>query len=321
MDNNILENIACFETLILIKIRKNDNVVFSPFEYISGSFESVGVNNFKNFNELISSIYKSATICEGIGYYEYCNQIKESIYYCQSQGIRHSFILPILYKDKTYYFLMNITRSGEDINALFIYFEKETGLYDIESYLSGTFKDNLTGLFNYNTFASHIRDNRRNGYLCLFDLNKFKYINDTFGHDIGDKVLISIANFLIKIASMSEVFYRRSGDEFLILVFEKPLEYVLNLMNKIESHIEELNKELKKDFDCSAAFGLLELKFPKEEEPFDLDTQAELIDLAMYQAKGAKKRYHLITHEDALEIIKKGDLKERIARLSKTIRR
>ena len=216
---------------------------------------------------------------------------------------------------------MNISKSNEGISALFIYFEKETGLYDIEKYMSGTFKDNLTGLFNYNTFVSHIKDNKRNGYLCLFDLNKFKYINDTFGHEIGDKVLINIGNYLISIATMGEAFYRRSGDEFLILFFEKPLKYVLSIIDKIEKHIEEISKELKMDFDCSAAFGILEIKFPKGEDMLDENNQSELIDLAMYQAKKAGKRYHLITYEDAKSIIEKGDLKQRIAKISKDIKR
>lgn len=314
-----LQDLSCFDTLILVKVKKSENINYSPFEYLSGSFTSTGLKDFKNFDDLISSIYKSAPICEGIGYYEYCNQIKEAIYYCLTQGVRHSFILPLIHKGKTYYFLMNITKNEEDINVLFIYIEKETGLYDIESYLAGTFKDNLTGLFNYRTYVSHINDNKRDGYLCLFDLNKFKYINDTFGHDIGDKVLISIGDFLISTASMSEVYYRRSGDEFLILVFEKPVSHVLKVVERIEKHIESIGNELHFDFKCSAAFGILELK--NSENELDADTKSQLIDLAMYQAKKAGKRYHLITDEDAKTIIKQGTLEERIAEISKSIRR
>ena len=105
MENkDLLGKLSDFDTLILVKIKKSDDILFAPFEYLTGSFKSVGIKDFHNFNELISSIYKSATICEGIGYYEFCNQVKESIYYCQSQGIRHSFILPLSYNDETYYF-------------------------------------------------------------------------------------------------------------------------------------------------------------------------------------------------------------------------
>ena len=317
MSNDFKKTISSFDSLILVKVKEeNDNIFQSTFTYELGSFNIVGFKDFANFNQLISCIYRSAAICEGIGYYEYRNQIKESIYYCLKEGRGVSFILPLRKKGKkgkTYYFLANLNKSGDTINVLFVCFDNKSELYSFEEFSSGTFKDSLTGLFNYRTLVSHIKDNRRKGYLCLYDLNKFKCVNDTFGHETGDDVLQLVAKYLISIASMNEVFYRRSGDEFVILVFEKNMKYVLNLINKIESYLETVPGQLNKDFVCSAAFGILELKEVKENEtPLDYETQSKLIDLAMYQAKRANKLYHFISYNDAMDILKKGDIDERI---------
>ena len=321
MKSELTNALESFESLILVKIDNSDDIYQSDFQYISGSFSVAGFKNFINFNQVIKSIYRSAPICEGIGYYEYCNDIKEAIYFCITEGKKASFILPLRKNGKngqTYYFLMNISKVGDSINALFIHFDEKSGLYNIEDFSSGTFKDSLTGLFNYKTLVSHISENKRKGYLCLYDLNKFKEINDNFGHEIGDDVLIEIANYLISISSMNEVFYRRSGDEFVILIFEKSFNYTLKLINKIERFIESIPALLKKEFEVSAAFGVLELI---ENSVFNYETQSKLIDLAMYQAKKSHKLYHFISYADAIGIIDKGDLDERIDSIASSLKR
>ena len=315
MDKQSLDK---FTTLILVNVQGDLNSIYSsPFKYEVGSFNVAGIDNIHDFNELINSLYRSSPICEGIGYYEYCNQIKESIYFCLKDDIKASFIIPLRKNHKTHYFLMNINKSENGINALFVYFDNSK-IYNFEEFSSGTFKDALTGLFNYKTLVTHISDNKRRGFLCLFDLNKFKPINDELGHEMGDKVLISIAKYLISISSMNEVFYRRSGDEFMILVFEQDINYVISLIQRIEEHIENLTNELHKDIHTSAAFGILELAIGSS---LDYEMQSKLTDLAMYQAKKSHKLYHYITHEDAINIIAKGDLDSRISEIAKEIKR
>lgn len=318
MENKNNDIVSNFTSLILLKVNKGKDIFASAFRYISGSFSSFGFKDYKNFDELIASIYKKAPICEGIGYYEYKNQIKEGINYCLSDGSGTSFIIPLRREDKTHYFIMNVSKNNEDMYVLFMYFDDKSGLYNLDDYSSGTFKDGLTGLFNYRTLVSHISENQRRGYLCLFDLNGFKQINDNLGHEIGDEVLRDIGNYLISISTMREVFYRRSGDEFMILIFEEDMNYVLSLINKIEEHIESLPKILNKEFVISAAYGILELN---EDDNEGYEYRSKLTDLAMYQAKKSNKLYHYISHEDAVSIMKKGDLDQRIKQIAHKIGR
>ena len=321
MDNNIKEILSNFKTFVLVKVDSDLNSIYqSHFSYVLGDFSLFNFKNYASFNDLINSIYRSAPICEGVGYYEYINQIKESIYFCLKNGNESSFIIPLRKdgEDKTHYFLMNLSSKDEAVYAFFTYFDQNAKLYNFEDFSSGTFKDELTGLFNYRTLVNHINENNRDGYLILFDLNGFKKINDNNGHEIGDIVLKEIANFLISTSSMQEVYYRRSGDEFMILIFEIDISYVFFLINLIERFIESIPQRIHKDIACSAAYGILELKKDNE---FGYVVSSKLTDLAMYQAKNSHKLYHYISHQDALNIIKMGNLDERIKEIANKIGR
>ena len=318
MNNNLKETLSRFDTLLLAKVKPEEDIYQSKFDFLSNSFELFKINNIHCFYDLIDSINRHSPMVEGIGYYEYCNRIKEGLFFCLRDGIDASFILPLKRGKETLYFLMNVNKKEDELYILFINFDNKSGLYNFEELSKGTFIDELTGLFNYKTLVKHVSENNRNGFLVLFDLNGFKQINDTHGHEIGDEVLRDIGNYLISISSSKEVFYRRSGDEFVIMVFEQDKEYVLSLIKDIEKHIESISKNINKDFKISAAFGILEIN---QYDYVGYDIRSKLVDLAMYQAKKSKKQYHYISIEDALSIIKNGDLDERINEIASKIGR
>ena len=113
------------------------------------------------------------------------------------------------------------------INALEM-LEKQQQIKNINSKLeSAAITDNLTGLYNrdgfYNMTDSIIRESRQSGELVdlsilYIDLDNFKYYNDTFGHDIGDFILRSIANLLKDATDEMGYTIRFGGDEFLIIL-------------------------------------------------------------------------------------------------------
>ncbi|KMT22854.1 GGDEF domain-containing protein [Clostridium cylindrosporum] len=79
--------------------------------------------------------------------------------------------------------------------------------------------DKLTGLYNRNCYENKIEelikmDSDVYGALAFIDVNNFKYYNDTFGHNEGDRILIEIANILKSLVDGSTVVFRISGDEF-----------------------------------------------------------------------------------------------------------
>ena len=81
--------------------------------------------------------------------------------------------------------------------------------------------DPLTGLYNRSSFELLQRQNRDRGFaLLLIDVDKFKLINDTYGHDMGDKVLTRVARVLVDSFRESDKVCRIGGDEFCVLMLD-----------------------------------------------------------------------------------------------------
>jgi diguanylate cyclase (GGDEF)-like protein len=100
--------------------------------------------------------------------------------------------------------------------------------------------DNLTGLYNRHRFKQQLNFmidscNRSGAKFALlyFDLDEFKYINDSFGHSSGDSVLLRTASEISSLVRGAEMFARLGGDEFAILTALKPEDDVAALPERI----------------------------------------------------------------------------------------
>lgn len=87
------------------------------------------------------------------------------------------------------------------------------------------FLDPLTGLANrlllmdrFEVAMRHARRSRKKFAVLMLDLNKFKSINDTYGHAAGDKVLVAVSQRLVSIVRESDTVARLGGDEFVLIV-------------------------------------------------------------------------------------------------------
>ena len=87
------------------------------------------------------------------------------------------------------------------------------------------FFDPLTGLANrlllmdrFEVAMRHTKRSRKKFALLMLDLNKFKAINDTYGHAAGDKVLVTVAQRLMSIVRESDTVARLGGDEFVLII-------------------------------------------------------------------------------------------------------
>jgi len=150
------------------------------------------------------------------------------------------------------------------------------------------FSDPLTGAYNRRWFSDYYLQDERfqnDGFIAFIDLDKFKRINDKYGHIIGDQVLKYLVKFLEKELVYSGIdIVRYAGDEFLLL-FNKNKSTILNA-EKIVTDIQEKisHQKLKsskiKELQFSFSFGFSH--FSKGDYAEDILNQ---VDDLMYQNK------------------------------------
>jgi two-component system, cell cycle response regulator len=98
------------------------------------------------------------------------------------------------------------------------------------------FEDELTGLYNRRFLHNYFEQNIQWGSLeenlvslIMMDLDRFKSINDSYGHEAGDLALIHIANILKDVASEKYLSIRYSGDEFILILPQTDKQAALNV--------------------------------------------------------------------------------------------
>ena len=135
------------------------------------------------------------------------------------------------------------------------------------------------------------RENKNISIICI-DIDFFKQINDTYGHDIGDEVLKFVANKMIKSVRKSDIVARTGGEEFTILLHNTDENSALIIAEKLRTSIEN-NNYTKDDLEVKVtiSLGISQLKGDDEE----LDFIISRADKALYIAKKNRNKsviYH-----------------------------
>ncbi|MDD5372683.1 MAG: GGDEF domain-containing protein [Sulfurimonas sp.] len=135
---------------------------------------------------------------------------------------------------------------------------------EIERLKKSVYRDELTDVFNRKWLHDYCLEDesqrfKNSGTLAIIDLNYFKTINDTYGHIIGDKVLIYIANQLKK---TNESIVRYGGDEFIIIFSASTTkESAYAKLTKIREDVVKKHLVAKESsFKVSFSFGICEFK-------------------------------------------------------------
>lgn len=153
--------------------------------------------------------------------------------------------------------------------------------------------DSLTNVNNRRIFDDYLQAllsdeeiTESNIYVALLDIDNFKKINDTYGHLIGDDLLVSFAEKAREIILTPNILARWGGDEFAIIYFGNE-DIVKSKMNDLLVTIRNIGKT--KNLDSTISIGLTRLK--------PLDTVIDLLsraDLALYEAKSNGRNKFII---------------------------
>ena len=171
----------------------------------------------------------------------------------------------------------------ETLNDLAAIVEQELAITQLAT------QDELTGLSNRRGFvalAQHsLEINTRQDSpvsLVFIDLNKFKSINDQFGHSEGDHVLSTFAKLMKSIFRNADLLARLGGDEFVILLNNTLQPDAKELMKKFQHSLKQSNQTANRGYDISFSHGVVEFDTHKHSS-----IEALLVDgdLLMYKQK------------------------------------
>ncbi len=157
--------------------------------------------------------------------------------------------------------------------------------------------DNLTELANRKLFhdtleraLSHANRHKSKVFLLLADLDRFKEVNDSHGHQAGDRVLREVAVRLSKSSRREDLVARIGGDEFAVLIdHAQAVDDALAMVNKIVAAFETPVEVDDNSFDIGISIGVA--VYP--DDGGDIETVMQAADLAMYEAKSAGGGYRL----------------------------
>ena len=124
-------------------------------------------------------------------------------------------------------------------------------------------------------------------HLVMLDIDNFKKINDTYGHDIGDKVLINVSSKIKDILKDDEIFARIGGEEFSIIFTNSDIEKAYVITEIIRKEIENSKISINKDnevISCTISFGLV-----SRNDNNTLDSILKNADTLLYEAKDRGK--------------------------------
>ncbi len=125
-------------------------------------------------------------------------------------------------------------------------------------------------------------------FLLFVDLDNMKWINDHFGHSMGDKALAEAAHLLLSTFRDSDIFGRLGGDEFAVLLTGTPgMNSEQAIMKRLQKSIERVNKKRGRQYKLSMSVGIVKHDHKK---PLIIDELIEKADAQMYEAKKRKKQ-------------------------------
>ena len=180
---------------------------------------------------------------------------------------------------------------GRPVSLCALYDITEKKLYQRRIELQA-YTDFLTGLYNrmccekdLARYVDEARQNNTHGALMYLDLDDFKHINDSLGHQYGDILLQDISKAISRIEGIGNSCYRMGGDEFVIIVPPDSFDRLDKIMEEIKDAFATPWYLKDSDYYCTMSMGIV--KFPDHG-----DSVSELIrksDVAMYEAKKSGK--------------------------------
>jgi diguanylate cyclase (GGDEF)-like protein len=151
-------------------------------------------------------------------------------------------------------------------------------------------RDGMTGLYN-RRFLEEIIDkimsqaNRNNDTyaIMMLDVDFFKMVNDTYGHDVGDKVIVALSKILKSSIRDSDLAIRYGGEEFIVMLHNASDEGMMSIAKKIHSEFAKLSFDVGNGQSLQKTISIGIAKFPTDGD--SIWKCIKYADTALYEAK------------------------------------
>jgi len=263
----------------MVMVVDKDNIIDMNktfFKYFNG-YDTI--ESFKEEHQSISDFFVKEDGCiykdmDGINWLEYLMKNPKNN------------LVKILYNEKEYYFTAGISLISEENGHYSVIFADVTEEKIYQKELEHTnITDPLTKIRNRYYYNEQIKkesaSSNRYFYplsLVIFDMDHFKKINDSYGHDVGDKVLIEYTRLITMYLRDSDIFCRIGGEEFALILPHVNKSDAYKIADKIRMKVQDHKQILA----ITMSFGVTE--YVKGE---DLEGTFKRADKALYEAKNA----------------------------------
>ncbi|HPX60599.1 MAG TPA: GGDEF domain-containing protein [Deltaproteobacteria bacterium] len=165
-----------------------------------------------------------------------------------------------------------------------------------ETHKEMAYKDGLTNIYNHRYFQESLEHEflrakryQRSFSLILLDVDDFKYINDTYGHTVGDLVLINLARTLQHSVRVTDNVARYGGEEFAVILPETDMEHAAVVAENIRSAVEELETTVDSyTIKLTVSLGISSFDATRHK---NRQAMVNMADKGLYMAKnGGKNR-------------------------------
>ena len=249
LDKVLIDDIKLIESII----NATDDLVFfkdKAFNYLgcNDAFlkfvgkqkkEIIGHNDFELFSKEMATIFRTMDIemlqlnktKSNYEWVEYPN--KERVYL-------HTQKIPFVYDSEGNRGILGISRDVTELHLAYKEIEKQS------------FEDELTKVYNRKAYNKHIEEllamYERYQYtfsILMYDIDKFKLLNDEYGHQMGDQVLLQMSTLIKAQLRMNDYIYRVGGEEFVILFPHTKIVSAQKIAQKIRRSVEEELKTIE----------------------------------------------------------------------------
>ncbi len=259
---------------------------------------------YRTKSSVFSDMYPQ--ICPGYG-------STYKFYYCISYDVSQSrsVVIMMLANDKE---RINICKKEETV--LMYYLENSKPVIEskilMQKLKERSLRDGLTGLYNRKFLEETIETINRQGSrqktryaVMMLDIDNFKMINDTYGHDIGDTFIKLLVETINHETRSSDIAARYGGEEFVVLLHEAKPKGALNVAEKIRKLFSKIPVSVG-ETKITATVSIGVSFYPEETE--SLREAIKYADIALYKAKKSGRNRVVLFKEELPEEAQQRDL-------------